>query len=524
MRLKGYTGPDPSIVEGGGAPNWEITYRSLDIGRREDRDYLDAVVAMGQFPAAEAWKWYETIGEVRYAINRAARVAGYATFYAEYVKPDGTVSRDNSDSPTVNGIVADITSRFGGTRGLIQRYYALQKIAGESVAIRFKDDGEYDGYWFLSPDEVERQGLDALAADLNTPLGWKTGRAAKAQSGTQDPFRRTVAKEDVLGRIWNASFRYTDECDSPMMAVNPLCSMLNDLTDSIKARIKSRFAMNGMLLIPSGMSDAAIGGPQPTTLMYSPNKVLNAIIHIMTVNMATSGNAVDRLPIAVMGGADELDKVRHMVFDASIDEVDLKLRVELIGRILEGLDQQKAATRDGADQSHWGAWATDEAERRITVEPDLQQFDHLATRIILRKRLRELEWKPERIAGWRIRHKLNEAMIRVNQAEDYRQAFDRFGVGYAGLRRATGAEETDAAKPDELVRMLGNKIGNPILAFYNLPGIEAVDLEKAASWGKPAPGPTATSAGDPAPVDSGKGDPGSPNSRDSDTPKSQEPG
>lgn len=528
MRLKGYSAVDDASGGGGAPATWELSYQEINLGDRDDRDYLDATVAMGQAPSAQSWRWYEEIGEVRYAINRAARVAGYMTPYAEYVNGKGEVTRNHQDSPTVNRIVNDITSRFGGTRGLVQRYYALMKIPGEMVLIRFKDRGSssYDGYWFLSPDEIERQGMDSVTVrSLSTPLIWKTARGARVASGSKDPFKREVAIDDVIGRVWNPSFRYVDECDSPMMAVNPLCEMLNDLTNSIKARIRSRFAMNGMLLVPSGMSDAAIGVPTPETLLYSNNKVLNAIIHIMTVNMVKYGGAaVDRLPIALMGPADELDKVKHLIFDAKVDEVDLKLRVELIGRVLEGLDQQKAATRDGAEQSHWGAWATDEAERRITVEPDLQQFDHLATRLILHKRLKEdEEWEDSRILGWRIRHKLNEAMTRVNQAEDFRQAFDRGELHGTALRRATGAEETDAPNDNQRLKQLGHKIGNPILAFYGVDAL-TVHYDKASQWGKTKPGPESTSDGDATPEGPGVSDPGSPNDRDSDAPKTEEPG
>lgn len=524
MRLKGTTSGEPT--EGGGAPStWQLAYRALDISGEDDRDYLDAIVAMGQQPSAQSWKWYEEIGEVRYAINRAARVAGYMTPFAEYVNQKGEVTRNDADSATVNGIVADITSRFGGTRGLVQRYYALMKIPGEAVMIRFKDGGDYDGYWFLSPDEIEREGLDSLnLRNMREPLKWKTARGERTGS-TKNPFRRQVAIEDVLGRVWMPSFRFVDECDSPMMAVNPLCEMLNDLTNSIKARIRSRFASNGILLIPSSVNDVGVGGGLPEKLLYSDDKVLNAIIHILTVNMAKFGGAaVDRLPLLIKGDADDLDKVRHMIFDTKIDEVDLKLRVELIGRILEGLDQQKSATRDGADQSHWGAWATDEAERRITVEPDLQQLDHLLTRLVLHRRLKELEWQDNRILGWRMRHKLNEAMIRVNQAEDFRQAYDRNGIGPTALRRATGAEETDAPSAEEQVRMFGWKYQNPIFAFYGLQGIEAVDMEEALLWGKSSKGPTAQNQGDPTQEGPGVSDPGSPNDRNSDPPKSQEPG
>lgn len=521
MKLK--STPAPAAVQEAQTPRWEMAHREVNIRNANDRAYLDGVIQMGQGDAAKYWEHYENIGEVRYALERAAKVAGYCQFGAAYEGDRGEVTRTHRDSPTVRRIVNEISSRFGGVRGLVERYYVLMKIPGEALFIQFRAEMP-DGYWFLSPDEVDRTELMSDdVKNLTRPLTWKTARSAKVGVRQGNPFELKVQPDDVLGRVWNPSRRFVDEVNSPMGAVEPLCEMLTDLTNSIKDRIRSRFASNGMLLLPSSMNEAAIGGPQPDRLLYSQNKVLNAIIHILTTNMARYGGAaVDRLPIAIMGDADDLEKVRHMIFDTKIDEVDLKLRVELIGRILEGLDQQKSATRDGSDQNHWGAWATEESERRITVEPDLQQLDHLLTRMVLWRELLKEGWDSARIRPWTITHELNEAMVRVNQAEDFRQAYDRYGIGPKALRRATGAKETDAPTVDEQMRMLGFKMGNPILAYYGIEGV-TVHLEEASAWGKTKPGPEGQSGGDPTPVGPGTGNPGSPNDRDSNTPKAQEP-
>jgi hypothetical protein len=242
----------------------------------------------------------------------------------------------------------------------------------------------------------------------------------------------------------------------------------------------------------------------------------------MTVNMARMNAAVDRLPIVLKGPADALDKVRHLIYDAKVDEVDLKLRAELIGRILVGLDQQRQSANDSDDQSHWGAWAVAEDEHRIAVEPELQELDHVLTRMVLWRELQAQEWKPERIAGWRIRHHLDTSALRVNKAEDWRQLYDRGGIGPAGLRRVSGADETDAPTPVEIVRSFGWKANDPYLAFYGLDGI-TVDWDKVGKLRGSARGPQADSPAEDAPTGPGSGDPGSPNDRDDDAPESDTP-
>jgi hypothetical protein len=404
----------------------------------------------------------------------------------------------------------------------VQRYYVLMKVPGEGFLIRFRDE-EPDGYWFLSPDEIPPDTLNTDPKALLQPITWRTARLGQNFDGSSDVFKLKVQPEDFYGRVWNPSYRYVDECDSPMQAVAPLCEMLNDLTESIRARIRSRFAMAGMLLIPSGMNDAAISGDQPANQMYSDDKVLNYIIHVMAVNMVRTGKAVDKLPIAIKGPADELDKVRHLIFDANVDKVDLELRIELIGRILDGLDQQKAASQDSKGQNHWGAWATEEAERRVTVEPDLQQLDHILTRMVLHRELKAEGWDNARILPWRIRHELDDAAVRINQSEDYRQMWDRGEIGGDAIRRAGGAKSTDAPTADERVRMFGWKYGDPYCAFYGIKDIKLDYTKIGTIGGGNAPGPNPQSPADPTPVGPGSGDPGSPSNNESDAPKSQKP-
>jgi hypothetical protein len=286
-------------------------------------------------------------------------------------------------------------------------------------------------------------------------------------------------------------------------------------------RLRQRFALAGLLLIPNEISDAAINGPT-TPGQYSSDKVMNYLITIMTRNVAAHEQGMSQIPAILKGPQDALEAVRHIILDPQIAETDIKIRADLINRILDGLDQQKGAATGGENTSHWGMWAVSDEERRITVQPDLDAMCQGLTKMVLWKALLDRGWDPAKVRRWRVGYDLAQAGVKTNVAEDARQAWDRGVVNAEFVRRSIGAGDNDKMDNDEYTRWVGLKMTDPVLATYGLEGIEVSTLPVRASTKEP--GPNADSEGDPSKVGPGVGDPGSPGSRDSDAPKSEEPG
>jgi hypothetical protein len=497
-----------------------LSWRDISIADPNDRMYLNATTSMGRFSSDTNWEWYDKIGEVRYGISRSARIAGYARLRAERVGRDGQVD-DVRDSGVVADIVDGIYSRFGGTRGLIERFYHLMKLPAEGYLIRVRDRPELDpdGYFFLSPSEIDPTSTSQIEPSRAGPIKWVTARMASS-NGDGQQFIREVQPADFLGRIWNPSKRWVDMTDSPMTALHTECQALHLLTENIIGRLKQRFALAGILLIPSEINDAQIAGPTPNSVHH--DKVMNYLISVMTRNVTDHADAMGQVPIVMKGPANVLEAVRHLIFDASVSDADIKLRSELVGRILDGLDVQKQATKGGEETSHWGMWAVSDEERRITVQPDMETMCFALTRAILWPELRKREWNAARIRPWRVGFELSTAAVKSNMAEDMRQAWDRGWVNATAGRRTIGANESDAMTNEEYVRWVGQKMDDPYLALFGLQGIE-VDWSKVKASGG-TPGPNPDSPGDDVPVGPGVGQPGSPDDRDSDAPKSEEPG
>jgi hypothetical protein len=69
----------------------ELTAAAASVNLREpkDRDYLGAVMSDSRAIARQCWRHYNRLGEVHYAVERSARVAGYADFIIQRKNDEG---------------------------------------------------------------------------------------------------------------------------------------------------------------------------------------------------------------------------------------------------------------------------------------------------------------------------------------------------------------------------------------------------------------------------------------------------
>jgi hypothetical protein len=497
----------------------QFAYKPINLGDEGDRNYLDITTRISRFSARDAWKHYESIGEVHYGVDRTGVVAGYGRLFAQRINARGQAT-DDRDAGVLADIVAGIYGKFGGVRGLLERADTLMRVPAEGYLIRVVENGIQDGYWMLSPDEIQGANLVEGKPQPGEPVRWITA-SVTGTGGETNQFVREVRPEDFLGRVWMPSKRYVDMVNSPMTALAGQCEELMTLTAGIMGRLRQRFAIAGILLIPSEINDANIAGAKPGE--EHSDKVLSYLITLMTRNVMNHDQAAAYIPALLKGPAAALEAFRHVILDTMISDQDIRQRAELIDRILIGLDVQKSQTVGNEDSNHWNAWSNAEDERRIAVAPKLESLCNALTRAILHPELQKRGWEPARILPWRVWFDLSDASVKVNQAEDFRLGWERGWLGDEAGRRAIGAKETDKMTPEEKVRWIGWVTKDPYLSLYGIDGKDgiAIDYDKVGASKKP-PGPDAGPEG--GKVGPGVGDPGSPGSRDSDTPKSKEPG
>jgi len=491
----------------------------LNLRNQTARDRLSTVLLRDRVYANSSWKWFGSIAEVHYALTRAAKIAGYAKLRAVRFAPDGVTVESEIENGLAADIVSGIYSRVGGVRGLIERYFIQMKVPGESHLIRWSEGKGTDGYMFASSKELS-DGRDATGLQIEGNSGKLKLRTMPTLGNNIGAFERTIAQKDYLGRVWMPSHQWLDVPESPLEALDIQCDMLDTMTRSMRAALKSRFATAGLLYFSNKVRDA-IGNKHATKQGTS---VLNVIYEIMKENTVNAENADDItaiLPILMMGEAEVGKVVEHITMDRQIFETDLKLRGELIDRILFGLDINAPATEGNDEASHWNAWSNNADELRLAVIPDVEALCWTANRLILRPAIQQEDPKADlnRIGVW---YNLDEASVKANRTADAGQIRDRGGIKMLSLLKAAGFTNDDALAGAEYVRWIGQTLRIPKLAMYGTPEWGSID------WEDPALAPRTTGriadkpAGD-APSGPGEGDPGAPSDSDDDTPDADKP-
>lgn len=484
-----------------------VAAATFNYGADKDRKWLAANIIRSKNSGQQAWRDYERIGEVRKAISRASRIAGYARLRCVRVEPDGSDGETVSDGPAAE-IVEGIFAPYGGTRGLVDRFFACMKVPGDSYLIRYKaDDGDYDGYHFLSADEIERASIEAstFAQQREENIRWIT---LPSGQGTAEALTREVDAQDMLGRVWLPGRRWVDVPDSPLGALDTECEVLWGLTETMKANIYSRFALAGLMAFPSEITSVKVVGQSAVT----GGNILDYIAESMSRNVRDISSASVLLPILLSCKGEQIDQIKHITIDREIFETDLKLRAELIERILFGLDIQVQATKGNEDANHFTAWVQGDEEVRIAVQPDLDTMCWALTRLVLHKQLKEEhEWEDDRIAPLKIAWDMTESATRTNRQEDARQLWDRAAIGNDPMIRAAGMSPSeDKPSEAELIRWAGIKHDNAYLTLCDCQSFEEIDWEQAALFAKIKTGPAEGKQGEDPSAGPGVGEPGKP--------------
>ena len=495
----------------------------IDLSSKEGQNYTRATVANSRRTGDRSWKWYDNIGEVHYAISRAARIAGYAKLQCVNLADDGEIE-DIVDSGIWAEEVSAIQSPYGGSRGLVDRFYTLMKVPGDSYLINVADDeGDSEGLHFMSPDEMDVTSFSRWRPGKGQ-LRWITVPSSPGSGGDgASQFHRVVRDEDLLGRVWIPNRRYVDLTDSALTALDVECEALDLLTKTIKAKLMSRFALAGLMFLPEGISNARVSRSQTEIAGQPIDDTINFLIAAMTRNVRNWEDATAYMPILLRGPSDQGEKIRHIVMDREVFETDLHLRSELVNRILQGLDSNQDTTKGTGEQSHFSAWAASDEERRVAVQPDLEMMCFALTRLVLHPRMLEAGVSPDQILKTKVWYDLSASTVHANQQEDARQLSDRGLISGKASRRMSGVKEQDAISPDEYVRWVGVQTKNAKLMMYGLAEDDKIDWEEVTPQ-PTVPGPAPDSPADaPQAGPGGGGSDGSPDKTDTNTPRTQRP-
>lgn len=376
----------------------------------------------------EAWEYYDTLGEFRYAADWESNMLSRVRFYAAKLEP-------GADEPVRvdAGTAVDLMTTFaGGVAGQAQIMAGLGTqlaVPGEGYLIVENTNG-VEQWSVRSIDEVRAARGHYEVIDENSP---RTGANW-----------RPLATESMAPiRVWRPNKRYHHLADSPARAARSTMRELELVNRHIIAQYLSRLASAGVWLVPD-----EITFPVREEFADAPDPFMAEWIEIASEAIRTPGTAAGVVPLPIKVPAEFVDKIKHLDFTLKIDEKIIEKRDSAIKRLASQLNVPPEVLLGMGDLNHWNAWAVDETSLKVNVAPDAELIAHALTIGYLQPRLKASQ--VEDWANWVVWYDMSELTLRPDRSDDAIQLYDRLEINGAALRRETGFDESDKPSDDEL--------------------------------------------------------------------------
>lgn len=401
----------------------------------------------------EAWYFYDTIGELRFAANWLGNALSRVKLVLRQETQEGDV--EVTEGPAFEALRA----LFGGEAGqsqMLATYGIHMTVPGETYLVgEPQDEGGPDHWMVLSGDELKPQGDK-----------WQVDRG----DGGRD-----LHAESMVIRLWRRHPRRWVEADSPTRAVLPILRELEQLSKHVGATVDSRLAGAGLLLLPNELTFASpLAGSNSETegtgeIPDGVDPLMRDLGEAMTTPIADRASAASVVPFFLKGPAEVLDKVQHLSFATPFDAMTPELRNELLRRFALGMDLPPEIVLGQGDTNHWSAWQIDEAAIKIHVEPLLELLCAALVEEYLAPVLEAAgDMLPE---GMRVEGDTSDLRLRPNRSQDAKDLYDRLEINGAALRRESGFEESDRPTIEDMRSAILRKAAS---------GVTTADLTLAA--------------------------------------------
>ena len=423
----------------------------------------------------EAWEYYDSIGEVKYAFNLVASVVSRIRLYvaaidnpSEAPSPiEGVESADIRLAAAAQRALDRLSSAYGGQPGLLKDAALNLQVTGECYLVQIPErvgSGLPESWDVRSIDELQ---VDSKGNYIINPRRDISGGTPSIMSqGSKEAIR--LPASSFVGRIWRSHPRYTQEADSSLRGLLDLCAELLLLNRTFRATARSRLNA-GALYLPDGLSVAA--GPDPDypydedgnynegyTAEEAADDFEDQLIDAMTTPIKDEDSASAVVPLIIRGPAELGDKIKQFKFERSFDPALAQRADRVLERIMQGLDVPKDVVTGLANVKYSNALQIDEALYKAHIEPLMLLIVDAITVVYLRPFLIANGYAEADVAKVCIWYDPSQVATRNDRAADADMGFDKLAVSYDAWRRSHGFSEADAPDPKEFVlRMVMQK-------------------------------------------------------------------
>lgn len=389
--------------------------------------------AIQQVWQAEAWDFYDTFGEVRYAAQWMGNSLSRATIYAADIDANGKPSGTPTQDPIASSVAYDLLGGPTNMSQILQQVGIHLMVAGDAYIIGetpLDDTGEplpNDDWYVASTDELSHRAGK-----------WHIDRGNGSRALTNDT---------VIIRVWLSHPRKKWQADSPLRAVLPVLRELRSLVRVAGQQMDSRLAGAGLLILPTGVvfpppsAEAIAANPDADPLMLS-------LAENILVPLEDPEDSSRLVPMALRVPPEAVDKVRHLTFASALQQENNEMREACIRRLALGLDMPPEQLLGKGNINHWGAWQIAEEGVKLHVSPRLVTIVNALNEGYYAPALRKLQVDASRFTLW---FDVTNLISRPNRGADAQSLWDRDALSDAALRRENNFDESDAPTKEELV-------------------------------------------------------------------------
>jgi hypothetical protein len=366
-------------------------------GQKVDRQLSSTYQRLIQPWQIRAFAYYDTIGEVKYASQFYSRMLSGLRLFPGIIQDDGTIEEDTD--PDAQTALARIQDPGGGMTNLLAAYGRLMFLVGEAILFVSTDRKTGLEQWeMLSQQEVRLYG-NTYQRMRAPSLGFEEYRPPDNPDDEEEawvPVGDADVKEAVAYRLWQRHPLYSSLADSTMQGILSICEELLLLEQALRARLRSRLASAGFLIIDERVTALPLEGQPDEDSEEDP--ILSNIVNAMLSPISDEGTASAVVPLVLRVSTGEGTKVSDLIYHLQVVDPtqyypETGLRLECIRRMAIGLDMPPEYLEGMGDVNHWCA---DEETAVLTTDgwkfqSDLQIGDVALT---LNHETGESEWQP----------------------------------------------------------------------------------------------------------------------------------
>lgn len=411
----------------------------------------------------EAWYYFDAIGELRGALTWIANAVSQADLHATDIDPDTGKPTGPSEDERAQFIA---TQALGGPqqRGNLLRLLALcWQVAGEAwIIIRPRGNGKPDTWLVLSGGRVRAKG---------------------SQWQYTDPFTAeliTLGPNDRLIRVWSPHPDDQSRADSAVRSALPICREIEKASQNIAARLDSRLASNGIMLIADEVDLPK--GDHPTVAA----SVMDQLLGTAEYSLQNPGQASAQVPLGLNAPGELIANggaFAHFDLATEFDGQVVELRRDGLTRLAGSLDMPKQVAEGAQGEgNHWSDWKVEEDTYKIYIEPLLKAIGDALSEHWYQPALRADGRTPQQASTMELGWDTTSIVARPDSSETLESAYDKNLISDEYFLAEHGIPEDARPSDEERTRRFLEKVvlGAPtLLADPNVAAALGLDIEIA---------------------------------------------